>query len=72
MNGTKTKVSISDAILPADECIANLEVFEWTVLTVGMLVWILRVIKVTYNLYKYHDVRNFYNTALNIKDVSIL
>lgn len=68
LNGTKTKVSISDAILPADECIASLEAFEWTVMTVGLFVWFLRVIKVTYNLYKYYDVRNFYNTALNIKD----
>ncbi|XP_014283339.1 autophagy-related protein 9A isoform X2 [Halyomorpha halys] len=68
VNGTKTKVTIADAILPSDECIANLEVFEWTVLTVGLLVLMLRVVKTTYNLYKYHDVRNFYNTALNIKD----
>ncbi|CAH1395015.1 unnamed protein product [Nezara viridula] len=71
VNGTRVKVSISDAILPADECIANLEVIEWTILTVGLLVWLLRVIKVTYNLYKYHDVRNFYNTALNIKDCDL-
>lgn len=71
LNGTGAKVTLSDAILPTDQCVAYFGALEWTVIIVASLFWILRLIKVIYNLFQYWDVRAFFNTALNIRDCDL-
>ena len=63
----KTKITLSDAILPTDQCSSNLRAM-WVFLTVPAAFWILRVVKVVHHLLQYWDIKEFFNTALKIKD----
>jgi len=65
------KVSLSDAVLPTNECVANLGVLTWVCILVAAIFWILRAVKVMYHLFQFWDIKQFFNTALKISDVSI-
>lgn len=64
----KQKISLSDAILPASECLNNFGAITWVSLLVAVVFWILRAIKVMYHLFQFWDIKEFFNTALKIKD----
>lgn len=65
------KVSVSDAVLPTSECIANLGAITWVCILVAVIFWALRAVKVIYHLFQFWDIKQFFNTALKINDVSI-
>lgn len=69
-NGTE-KISLGDAILPTDQCVASFGFLTWSYFLITILFWILRVIKVLYHMFQYWDIKAFYNSALKIEDVSI-
>jgi autophagy-related protein 9 len=64
------KISLSDAVLPTNECVANLGALTWVCLLVAVIFWILRAVKVMYHLFQFWDIKQFFNTALKINDVS--
>ncbi|XP_021928467.1 autophagy-related protein 9A isoform X2 [Zootermopsis nevadensis] len=61
---THQKISLSDAVLPMNECIANLGALTWVCILVAVIFWILRAIKVMYHLFHFWDIKQFFNTAL--------
>ncbi|GLG98624.1 Autophagy-related protein 9 [Gryllus bimaculatus] len=67
-NRTNHKVSLSDAVLPLDECIGNLGVFAWFCLFVALIFWFLRAAKVVYHTFQFWDIKAFFNSALKIHD----
>jgi len=64
------KVSLSDAVIPTKKCIANLDALTWVCILVAVIFWILRAVKVMYHLFQFWDIKQFFNTALKINDVS--
>ncbi|PNF28200.1 Autophagy-related protein 9A [Cryptotermes secundus] len=62
------KISLSDAVLPTSECIANLGALTWVCILVAVIFWALRAIKVIYHLFQFWDIKQFFNTALKIND----
>lgn len=43
---------------------------SWIILSIAMLFWQFRTIKVIYHALQYYDIKKFYNSALKIDDVS--
>jgi hypothetical protein len=64
------KISVSDAVLPTSEWIAHLGALTWVCILVAVIFWALRAIKVIYHLFQFWDIKQFFNTALKINDVS--
>lgn len=59
---------ISDALLPTNECVANFGALTWVCLLVAVIFWILRAVKFMYRLLQFCDIKQFFNTALEIND----
>jgi autophagy-related protein 9 len=66
----RQKVSLGDAVIPADECVASLGLVTWVCILVAAIFWILRAVKVMYHLFQFWDIKQFFNSALRIHDVS--
>lgn len=64
-----TKITISDSVYTCSECVSSISGWSWLVLTLAILFWVFRLIKVVYHSVQYWDVKKFYNTALKIDDV---
>lgn len=69
-NKNSTKITIADALLPWDECVKSMGAITWISLVIASLFWCLRLVKVLCDCVHYWDIKRFYNTALNICDVS--
>ncbi|KAL3831621.1 hypothetical protein ACJMK2_023354 [Sinanodonta woodiana] len=65
-NGTVRKITIPEVILPLGQCIQKFDFILSLCLLVALVFWILRVVKVVFNVFKYMEMRSFYLTALNI------
>lgn len=60
------KTTIDEAVIPTGQCIHSFD-FPITVsLVVALIFWLFRVVKVTYNIFQYFEIRSFYLTALKI------
>lgn len=53
-----------------EETISAISGWSWLMLSITVLFWVFRSIKVLYHAIQYWDVKKFYNTALKIADVS--
>lgn len=62
------EITISDAILPPSEMLKNMGLLTWISITVAIIFWILRTVKVVYHFYQFLEIKSFYNTALKIED----
>ncbi len=60
------KVTISEAVYGAGQCIERFDSGVIICITIAMLFWCFRFIKFLYNLFKYLETRAFYTQALNI------
>ncbi|PSN50994.1 Autophagy-related protein 9A [Blattella germanica] len=67
-NNNKPKISLADAILPYDEWIKDFGTRTYVCLTVALAVWTRRALTVVYHVFQFWDIREFYNSALKIKD----
>ncbi|XP_012285874.1 autophagy-related protein 9A isoform X2 [Orussus abietinus] len=70
-NNTSHKTSLSDAILSAGTCIASMNLVTWMCITVAVIFWILRFVKVLYHLTQFWDIKLFFNVALKIDDCDL-
>ncbi|KAG8236438.1 hypothetical protein J437_LFUL016965 [Ladona fulva] len=70
-SGSGNKVSLADAVIPAGECLANLDGVTWICILVAFIFWVLRAIKVLYHLFQFWEIKSFFNTALKIDDVDL-
>ncbi|XP_037823326.1 autophagy-related protein 9A [Lucilia sericata] len=66
-----TKISISDVIIPMDECVDNFGGLTVLVLFIASIYLLIRSVKVLYHLCQYWDIKKFYNTALHIDDSNL-
>lgn len=64
------KISLSDAIVPSDQCVANVSFFWWLIIVLAVVLWMIRAIRVFYHLFHYWNIKAFFNLALKIQDVS--
>ncbi|XP_023932449.1 autophagy-related protein 9A [Lingula anatina] len=60
------KVTIAESVIPLDQCVSSVRPFVAICLLVAAVFWVLRLIKVVYNVLKYWEIRAFYLTALKI------
>ncbi|KAF5282828.1 hypothetical protein FQR65_LT02826 [Abscondita terminalis] len=63
-----TKVTISDVIYPAGVCIKHFGIFTWFALFTAAVIWLLRLFRGIYYMFHYWDIKQFFNSALNIAD----
>lgn len=54
----------------AEQTLSAISAWSWVMLSITLLFWVFRSIKVMYHAVQYWDVKKFYNTALKIADVS--
>lgn len=66
----KTKVALSDAILPLDQCTDHLTGLTWLCLFVAFIFWALRAFRGLLHLGQFWEIKHFFNSALKITDVS--
>ncbi|XP_060519023.1 autophagy-related protein 9A isoform X2 [Cylas formicarius] len=59
---------ITEAMLPISECIKYFSPFTWFLLIFAAGMFVLKAIRQFYVMIMYWDIKQFYNTALNIKD----
>nr|XP_023014108.1 autophagy-related protein 9A-like [Leptinotarsa decemlineata]XP_023014109.1 autophagy-related protein 9A-like [Leptinotarsa decemlineata] len=65
------KVTLSDVILPLHECVENFTIWTWFFLIIASSVWILKFLVRCYQMVYYWDIKQFYNTALNVQDCDL-
>ncbi|XP_037960831.1 autophagy-related protein 9A-like [Teleopsis dalmanni] len=64
----QTKVSLNDAIIPANECFEHFGGVTFCILSIAALYIMIRLIKIIYHVTQYLDIKHFYNIALHIED----
>ncbi|KAG5882034.1 hypothetical protein JTB14_003432 [Gonioctena quinquepunctata] len=62
------KVTLADVIYPLNECVNNFTFLSWFLLIAASAVWILKFLTRCYQMIYFWDIKQFYNTALNIQD----
>ncbi|XP_067005756.1 autophagy-related protein 9A isoform X2 [Anabrus simplex] len=67
-NNSPRKISLGDAVISTDVCVASLGLISWICISVAIVFWCLRAIKVLYHLVQFWDIKAFFNTALKIND----
>ncbi|XP_065216875.1 autophagy-related protein 9A [Planococcus citri] len=65
---TPHKITIPDAICPLHQCFKDIGGFAWLCITIVLVYWLFRLIKLIYNLYHFWDIKGFFNIALQIPD----
>ncbi|XP_054273338.1 autophagy-related protein 9A [Macrosteles quadrilineatus] len=65
------KIALSDAIVPSDQCLANVSMMWWLVVFVSVVFWLIRAIRVVYHLFQYWNIKAFFNSALRIQDAEL-
>ncbi|XP_061878524.1 autophagy-related protein 9A-like isoform X1 [Entelurus aequoreus] len=65
----RSKVTISDALLPSQQCTERIQDNSWIIflLIMAAVFWIYRLIKVFCNVLSYWEIRQFYIKALKIR-----
>lgn len=66
-----TKVTISDVIYPPNQCVAHFGVFTWIGISTAALVWLLRLFRGIYYMFYYWDIKQFFNSALEVADCDL-
>lgn len=65
------KVSVWDVILPSGQCMSGLPLWLVLCLLVASLFWLMRAARVVYNCVQFWEIRNFYNSVLQINDCDL-
>lgn len=62
--------TLADVILSREECVDQFGGLTYFILITSAIYFLMRTIKVFYNITQFLDIKKFYNAALNIDDVS--
>lgn len=65
------KVTIPEAVIPVDQCFERFSFGIIMCILVACAFWIFRLLKVVYNIFKYTEIRSFYNNALKITSTEL-
>lgn len=65
----RNKVTLTDAILPSQQCTQRIQENSWIIflLIMAAIFWIYRLVKVFCNVLSYWEIRQFYSKALKIR-----
>lgn len=63
-----TKVNVADVVIPLGECKSSFGLMTWLALITAVLVWSLRLLRGLYHMVYYWDIKQFFNSALEIAD----
>ncbi|XP_061694350.1 autophagy-related protein 9B isoform X1 [Syngnathoides biaculeatus] len=65
----RSKVTITDALLPSQQCTQSIQENSWIIflLIMAAIFWIYRLVKVICNVLSYWEIRQFYIKALKIR-----
>lgn len=64
----RTKVTLSDVVIPLNECRKSFGLFTWSMIVTASIVWCLRLMRSAYHILHFWDIKQFYNSALDIAD----
>ncbi|KAK4879577.1 hypothetical protein RN001_007723 [Aquatica leii] len=70
-HSNSTKVTISDVVYPAGVCTKRFGIFTWFALCTAAVIWLLRLFRGIYYMFYYWDIKQFFNSALNIADADL-
>jgi len=65
----KTKITLSDAFMPVDQCKVQISGLTWVCLLVACVFWGLRAFRALLHLGQFWEIKHFFNAALKITDV---
>ncbi|ESP03176.1 hypothetical protein LOTGIDRAFT_137839 [Lottia gigantea] len=68
---TTHKVTIEEAVYSTDQCLDRFDFTLIVCLIIASVFWLLRLVKVIYNVFKYSEIRSFFLSALNISAVDL-
>lgn len=60
------KTHLTDVVFAPGACAARISFKFWVVLLVVAIFWLFRLVKAVYNISRYHEIRAFYQSALNL------
>lgn len=63
-----TKVNIADVVIPLGQCKNSFGLLTWLALITASLVWGFRLLRGLYHMVHYWDIKQFFNSALEIAD----
>ncbi|KAK6166142.1 hypothetical protein SNE40_022905 [Patella caerulea] len=63
---TTHKVTINEAVYNSEQCLGRFDFTLIVCLIIAAAFWLLRLVKVVYNIFKYYEIRSFFLTALKI------
>ncbi|CAH1183544.1 unnamed protein product [Phaedon cochleariae] len=66
--GPGRKLTLGDVIYPIDKWLDNFTGLTWFILIIAAAVFLLKFLTRCYQIIYFWDIKQFYNTALNIKD----
>lgn len=67
-NFNSTKVNLNDVVIPFGECRKDFGLFTWLSLITASLIWLLRMVRGVHHMIQFWDIKQFYNSALEIGD----
>ncbi|XP_018329383.1 autophagy-related protein 9A isoform X2 [Agrilus planipennis] len=59
---------MADVIYSPQECKSHFGLFTWIALCIAAIVWTLRLIRGVYHMFHFWDIKQFFNTALDVAD----
>lgn len=65
-----TKITLSDVVYSPGVCVASFGLTIWICIFVSMVCWVLRLVGVVYHFFQYSEIRNFYQSALQIGNLN--
>lgn len=65
------KTHVSDVVLAPGACAARISFKFWLVLLVVAFFWLFRLVKAVYNISRYHEIRAFYQSALQLSTADL-
>lgn len=67
-NINSTKVNLNDVVIPFGKCRKEFGLFTWLALITASLIWSLRLLRGVYHMVHFWDIKQFYNSALEVAD----
>lgn len=67
---TDEKIRLNDVLFSSSQCHQRFTYWTYALIVISVIFWMIRVITIFFHVIQYWDIKQFYNIALKIDDVS--
>lgn len=69
-NSTDEKIRLYDVLYSSSQCHERFTYWTYALIVISVIFWMIRVVTIFFHIIQYWDIKQFYNIALKIDDVS--